>query len=55
MTTRYILVKISEHSGIFYTTGRNREYNPNKTTAVQEHIRLCKLSSNVDNFTISGQ
>ena len=46
------LVRMSEHFGIACKTGRNSKYNPNKTTAVREDIRVCKHSSNVDNFTI---
>ena len=54
-TMRHLLVRMSEHLGIFYKTGKTSKYNPNKTTAVREHIMPYKHSSIADNFTIVFQ
>ena len=51
-TKRHYLVRMCEHLGISYKTGKCSKYNPNKTTAVREHIRLKQHPSNFENFEI---
>ena len=51
-TKRHLLVRMSEHLGISYKTGKPRKYNNLQTTAVREHLRLCKHESDVNNFKI---
>ena len=51
-TKRHLLVRMSEHLGISYKTGKPRKYNAQQTTAVREHLRLCKHTSDVKNFKI---
>ena len=54
-TTRHLLVRMSEHLGISYITRKDRKYNDKQTTAIREHIRLCKHSGDFSNFEIVSQ
>ena len=51
-TKRHHLVRMCEHLGISYITERDSKYNPQKTTAIREHIRANKHPGNFSNFKI---
>ena len=51
-TKRHFMVRISEHLGISYKTGKATKYNDKQTTAVREHLRLCEHTSDVTNFKV---
>ena len=51
-TTRHLLVRMSEHLGISYKTGKDRKYNIKQTSAIREHLRVCNHKSDVNNFKI---
>ena len=51
-TKRHHLVRMCEHLGISYKTQNDSKYNPEKTTAIREHIRLSKHPGNFSNFKI---
>ena len=48
------MIRMGEHIGILYITGNPRKYNPQQTTAVREHLRLCQHTSDFNNFEILG-
>ena len=51
-TKRHHLVRMCEHLGISYKTLNESKYNPEKTTAIREHIRLSKHPADFNNFKI---
>lgn len=51
-TTRHLLVRMSEHLGISFKTGAVRKYHEKQTTAIREHIRSCKHTGDVSNFSV---
>ena len=51
-TKRHHLVRMCEHLGISYKTLNASKYNPDKTTAIREHIRLSKHPADFNNFKI---
>ena len=51
-TERHHKVRMCEHLGISYKTGKPMKYNPNSTTAVKEHLRESGHINNFDNFEI---
>ena len=54
-TTRHLLIRMSEHLGISHRTGKIRKYNPQQTTAIREHIRVCEHSGSFNDFKITSQ
>ena len=46
---------MSEHLGISHITRKDRKYNHKQTTAIREHIRLCKHSDDFNNVEIVSQ
>ena len=53
-TKRHLLVRMCEHLGTSYKTGKESKYNPDKTTAIRKHIRLSKHTSNFSDFKIAS-
>ena len=51
-TKRHHLVRMCEHLGISYKTLNDSKYNPVKTTAIREHIRVSKHPGDFSNFKI---
>ena len=51
-TKRHLLVRMCEHLGTSYKTGKESKYNPAKTSAIREHIRLSKHTGDISNFKI---
>ena len=51
-TKRHFLVRMCEHLGTSYKTGKVSKYNPATTSAIREHIRLSKHTGDVSNFKI---
>ena len=51
-TKRHHLVRMCEHLGISYKTGKQTKHNPETTTAVRDHIRSQNHSGDFNNFKI---
>ena len=51
-TKRHHLVRMCEHLGTSYKTGKVTKHNPETTTAVRDHIRSKNHSGNLTNFKI---
>ena len=51
-TKRHFLVRMCEHLGTSYKTGAESKYNPDKTTAIREHIRLNQHMTQSSDFKI---
>ena len=54
-TKRHLKVRMCEHLGISYITGKPRKFNQNQTTAVREHLRECGHKNDLNNFKILTQ
>jgi len=53
-TKRHFKVRMCEHLGLSYITGKPRKYNAQTTTAVREHLRTSQHIADFDNFKILG-
>ena len=51
-TERHHKVRMCEHLGISYKTGKPMKYHPNSSTAVKDHLRESGHFNNFDNFEI---
>ena len=51
-TKRHHLVRMCEHLGTSYKTGKQTKHNPETTTAVRDHIRSQNHSGDFNNFKI---
>lgn len=51
-TKRHHMVRMCEHLGISYKTGKDTKFNENTTTAVRDHIREKSHKNDVTNFEI---
>ena len=49
-TKRHLLVRMCEHLGTSYKTGKESKYNPAKTSAIREHIRLSKHTGDIVSY-----
>ena len=53
-TKRHFKVRICEHLGISYRTGKPLKYDVRKPTAVRENIRCDKHAADFTNFKVLG-
>ena len=51
-TKRHHKVRMCEHLGVSYKTGKGTKFNPNSSTAVRDHIREKGHENDVTNFEI---